>query len=76
MYNRHAFRAKWHDYGEGIYFITICTHEKNHIFGRIINAAMFLSPLGEIVESCLSEISKHYPNIEIWNYVKYLVKIN
>lgn len=36
MSDRHQFRAKWHDYNGGIYFITICAHEKRHIFGRIV----------------------------------------
>lgn len=37
MNDRHAFRAQWHDYNGGIYFVTICSHEKRHIFGKIVS---------------------------------------
>ncbi len=28
-------RANWHDYNGGIYFITICTKNREHYFGEI-----------------------------------------
>lgn len=37
MTDRHRFRAQWHDYNDGIYFVTICSHEKRHVFGHIRN---------------------------------------
>ncbi len=30
-------RAKWHDYSSGTYFITVCTKNREHFFGEIIN---------------------------------------
>lgn len=69
MSDRHAFRAKWHDYNAGIYFITICTHEKRHIFGHISNGEMCLSSLGKIADSCIREISSHHNDAEVWNHV-------
>lgn len=69
MSDRHAFRAKWHDYNAGIYFITICTHEKRHIFGHISHDRMLWSPLGKIADSCIREISSHHNDVEIWNHV-------
>lgn len=69
MSDRHAFRAKWHDYNAGIYFITICTHEKRHIFGHISHDRMLWSPLGKIADSCIREISSHHDDAEVWNHV-------
>lgn len=69
MDNRHAFRAKWHEYNDGIYFVTICTHEYRHIFGKITNAAMYTSELGEIVNDCIIDIPNHFQDTEVWNYV-------
>lgn len=69
MGDRHAFRAKLHDYNGGIYFVTICTHKKQHIFGNISNAEMRYSTIGKIVLECLRSIPKHNDNIELWNYV-------
>ena len=44
--------ARWQqwDYAsEGIYFITICTKNRIHYFGEIIDGKMILNELGEIV---------------------------
>lgn len=49
MSDRHQFRAKWHNYNGGIYFVTICSAEKRHIFGQIIESQFKPSPLGEII---------------------------
>lgn len=43
-------RASWWDYSAlGAYFITICTAGRDHLFGRVQDGQMVLSPLGEIV---------------------------
>lgn len=69
MTDRHRFRAQWHDYNDGIYFVTICSHEKRHVFGRISNGEMHFSRLGEIVAQSLESIPIHYPHAEVYNYV-------
>lgn len=69
MSDRHAFRAKWHDYNGGIYFVTICSADKRHIFGYISDARMHLSSIGKIVDECLSSIPVHNSGIEIWNQI-------
>lgn len=69
MADRHQFRAKWHSYEDGIYFVTICSHQKTHIFGQIRANEMRLNMLGHIVESCISEIPSHHSDVEIWNSV-------
>lgn len=69
MGERHAFRAKWHDYNDGIYFVTICSHEKKHIFGKIANGTMHMNELGEVVANCLKDIAFHNSDIEILNSV-------
>ena len=51
-YRSESARAQWWDYGnEGAYFITICTKNREHFFGEIINGIMHLSPIGEIVNN-------------------------
>lgn len=69
MSDRHTFRAKWHDYNQGIYFVTICTHCHVHSFGRITDGVIQLSELGRIVDANIREIPVHFPTAEIWNYV-------
>lgn len=67
--NRHAFRASWHDYGSGVYFVTICAHEKQHLFGNISDGAMDLSEAGLIASDCIKSIPAHNDMTEIWNYI-------
>lgn len=74
MADRHQFRAKWHDYNGGIYFITICCAEKQHMFGRIVNdpavgTRFIASALGEIAESDIHQLPSYYKGLEIWNSV-------
>ena len=67
---RKPTRLKGYDYSQnGAYFITICTHQKKHLFGEITNAHMHLNDLGEIVNREILKIESHYPNIEIDKYV-------
>ena len=69
MANRHQVRAEWHEYNDGIYFVTICSHEKRHIFGHIRNNEMYLSDMGNIVRNCIEDIPSHHADVEVCSYV-------
>lgn len=51
----------WDYSSNGIYFITICTQNRRHYFGKIIHGEMQLSGIGRIAYNYFSEISNHYP---------------
>ena len=59
----------------GAYFITICTHEKKCLFGRIPPNAegaevnVLLSPIGEIVKACIIDLPSHYTNVSVDHWV-------
>ena len=59
----------WNYSNPGYYFITICTYNKNNFFGKIIDEKMELSKMGEISKNCLINISKHFNNVFIDEYV-------
>lgn len=43
-------RASWWDYSsQGLYFITICTADRECLFGRVENKKMIYTEIGEIV---------------------------
>ena len=69
MSDRHTFRAEWHDYNSGIYFVTICANDKQHIFGNIYNGELELSTIGNIINECLLSIPNHHKDVELLNYV-------
>ena len=57
-------RAKWWDYNsEGSYFITICTKNKEHLFGYVKDGEMILNDYGKIVSECWFDLPNHYCNI-------------
>ena len=50
IHHRRSIRLKGYDYTQpGAYFVTICTYQRDEIFGEVINGEMKLSALGEIV---------------------------
>lgn len=67
--SRKSPRASWIPYNEGIYFVTICTHEKVHYFGEIVNGEMQLSDIGHIAKSELENPHLHHPHIDVPQYV-------
>ena len=54
-------RAVWHDYNDGDYFITICTKNREHYFGEIVNGEMILNDLGIKLNELIVEIPSHHP---------------
>ncbi len=49
-YNRCSIRLKNYDYSSaGAYFITLCTHNRQYLFGEIVNGEMCLNEYGKIV---------------------------
>lgn len=69
MGDRHQFRADWHDYNGGIYFVTICSHDKRHIFGKISGGVFYPTELGELVKQHIQLIPQHHPDTTLLNYV-------
>jgi len=53
----------------GYYFITICTLNHNNFFGKIIDNKMELSKMGIITNQCLIDISKHFSNVTLDEYI-------
>jgi len=64
--NRKSPRKKGYDYSlAGVYFVTICTHERDMIFGDVLNGVMRYTALGHIVHDCWVTTSDHFPHIEV-----------
>ncbi|OQA84673.1 MAG: hypothetical protein BWY27_01464 [Bacteroidetes bacterium ADurb.Bin234] len=69
-YRTTSARAAWHSYNGGVYFITICTKNREHYFGEIENGdngepQMRLSEIGKTATDNLHNVSVHYPYAEI-----------
>ncbi len=70
IHHRRSIRLKGYDYSkEGLYFITICTHNRLCLFGEIENGEMILNDAGWTMEKYWLEIPKHYPNVVLHEHV-------
>ena len=64
IHHRQSIRLKGYDYTkEGTYFISICTHNRENIFGKIVDGTMVLSEFGIIVENTWFDLPNHNSNI-------------
>jgi putative transposase len=69
-HRRKSIRLKHYDYSQaGAYFITVCTHDRQCLFGEIQNGNMRLNQFGQMVADCWLDLPHHYPHIELHDYV-------
>jgi putative transposase len=59
----------WDYRSSGCYFITICTKNMAHHFGRVENGRMHLNKLGQFASSFLSGINENKENAQLINHV-------
>jgi len=70
IHHRKSIRLQEYDYSQsGYYFVTICTHKRENIFGKIIDSKMILNELGEIIKDELLKSEEIRDEIKIDYYV-------
>lgn len=68
--HRRSIRLKDYDYAEeGAYFVTICTWNREFLFGEIQHGEVVLSKIGKIVQDYWLEIPKHFENVRLDEFV-------
>lgn len=69
-HHRQSLRLKGYDYtSAGMYFITICTHQRQCLFGEIVAGEMQLSNDGKIVRSHWLKLPKYHPHLQLDAFV-------
>lgn len=59
-------RLRGYDYSqEGAYFITVCTKNREWLFGNVVDAKMVLSEYGEIVEYTFDDLIHHNREVRL-----------
>jgi hypothetical protein len=67
---RKSIRLKEFDYSQaGAYFVTICSHDRRSLFGKIEGAQVNLSAIGKCVLSRWYRIPERFPAIELDEFV-------
>ncbi len=65
IHHRRSIRLKGHDYaGGGLYFVTICAHNRQQLFGRMEGGKVHLTEAGRVAEKCWRAIPEHFPSVE------------
>ena len=63
-------RAQWWDYGwNGAYFITICTQNREHFFGKIVDSKFIASQIGQLAKTIWHEIPNKFQYVELGDFV-------
>lgn len=65
LHDRKSPRAQWHDYNGAEYFVTICTKNRLHYFGEVVDGTMQLTDVGKYASQCIMKISEIHPDAEM-----------
>ena len=70
IHKRKSIRLKGYDYScEGFYFITICIHSRELLFGNITDGIMKLNDAGKLVEKEWINLKNRFCNIELHDFI-------
>jgi REP element-mobilizing transposase RayT len=59
-----------YDYSKaGTYFITICVHDHECVFGHVVNGEMILSVLGQFAHDCWVQIPQHFNRVALDEFI-------
>jgi putative transposase len=69
-HHRQSIRLKGYDYSaDGLYFVTICTYQRNCLFGEIANGIMHRDEYGQIVAEEWLKSAEIRQEIELGEWV-------
>jgi putative transposase len=69
-HRRRSIRLEGYDYAQtGAYFVTICTQNRECLFGNIVDGEMRLNEYGRIAKESWEWLSRQYKYIDIDEWV-------
>jgi REP element-mobilizing transposase RayT len=64
-HHRRSTRLKGYDYSQdGAYFVTVCTQDRECLFGDVVDGEMRLNLAGRMVQAVWDDIPSFYPGVE------------
>ncbi len=67
---RKSQRLLGYDYSkQGAYFITLCTHNRQHLFGELVDDTMQINMYGLIAQSHLLDIPQHFDSVFVDKFI-------
>ena len=70
IHHRRSIRLRGYDYSQpGKYSVTICTQNKEHLFGEVVEGEMHRNELGEYVALCWEWLPRQYPYVDLDEWI-------
>lgn len=66
IHHRRSLRLQGYDYAQaGAYFVTICTHNRECLFGEVVDEEMVLNDAGRMVQTIWDGLPERFPTVEL-----------
>jgi len=70
VHHRRSLRLQRYNYGQaGMYFVTVCTHERELVFGEIMGGKVVLNQVGRVVEEEWQQTSTLRPYVVLDEFI-------
>jgi len=70
IHHRRSIRLKGYNYSEaGAYFVTICTQDKECLFGKIVEGKIIMNSAGEMIQKWWIELTNKFRNIQMDEFI-------
>lgn len=67
---RRSIRLPDFDYtNPGAYFVTICAHDRQYLFGDVVDGLMRVNGWGEIVQQTWAALPEHFTHVELDQFI-------
>lgn len=64
IHHRRSIRLRDYDYrSDGAYFVTLCTFQRECLFGEVVGEEMQLNEVGRIVQTAWFDLPNHYTKV-------------
>ena len=70
IHHRRSIRLRHHDYSQsGVYFVTLCTKNRESLFGEISDGKIALSLVGDMILQQWHDLPNRFPEIKLDTFV-------
>src|SRR5688572_18942554 len=67
IHHRRSIRLKGYDYTQpGAYFVTFCSYQRMHVFGKVVNGEMVLKDIGKIARDEWFKTAELRPYVKLY----------
>jgi len=69
-HHRQSVRLDGYDYrNAGVYFVTVCSHQRECLFGAIFEGVIVANAFGEAVSACWRAIPDHFADVTLDDFI-------